>query len=184
MATDPRIPNSIDPKEPSHTGGLKPEPPASGRARVILALITAALILGAIVYFMPRAPKASPTPTAAEVPTGPAAGMLQLNNPKLTTSSAGNSMYIDAMVQNTSAQTVNGIVAQVRFRAPDGSVTHAVEVPVQLVQQSGARTTQDLASAPIKPNDTRPIRIAIDRVPQNWNRQMPEIQVSAVTSHS
>ena len=93
-------------------------------------------------------------------------------------------MYIDAMVQNTSAQTVNGIVAQVRFRAPDGSVTHAVEVPVQLVQQSGARTTQDLASAPIKPNDTRPIRIAIDRVPQNWNRQMPEIQVSAVTSHS
>jgi hypothetical protein len=110
--------------------------------------------------------------------------MLQLTAPRMTTSPAGNSMYIDAIVQNTSAQTINGIVAQVRFRAQDGSVAQAVEVPVQLVQQGGARITQDVASAPIKPNDTRPIRIAIDRVPQNWNHRMPEIQVSAVTSHS
>jgi hypothetical protein len=184
MASDPRIPESLDPRGPSHTGGLKPEPPTSGRAGVTLALITAALILGAILYVMPRAPKASPAPAAAAVPNGPAAGMLQLTVPKMTTSPAGNSMYIDAMVQNTSAQTINGIVAQVRFRAQDGSVAQAVEVPVQLVQQGGARITQDVTSAPIKPNDTRPIRIAIDRVPQNWNHQMPEIQVSAVTSHS
>ena len=93
-------------------------------------------------------------------------------------------MYIQAMVQNTSGQTINGIVAQVRFRAQDGSVAQAVNVPVQLQQQEGgARVSQDIASAPIKPNDTRPIRIAIDRVPQNWDHQMPEIQVSAVTSH-
>jgi hypothetical protein len=184
MASDPRIPQSLDPRGPSHTGGLEPEPPTSGRAGVTLALITAALILGAILYFMPRAPKASPAPAAAEVPTGPSAGMLHLTAPKMTTSPGGNSMYIDAMVQNTSAQTINGIVAQVRFRAQDGSVAQAVEVPVQLVEQGGARITQDVTSAPIKPNDTRPIRIAIDRVPQNWNHQMPEIQVSAVTSHS
>jgi hypothetical protein len=110
--------------------------------------------------------------------------MLQLTNPKMTAAPTGNSMYIDAMVQNTSPQTINGIVAQVRFRAQDGSVAQAVEVPVQLVQQDGARISQDVTSAPIKPNDTRPIRIAIDRVPQDWNHQMPEIQVSAVTSHS
>jgi hypothetical protein len=184
MATDPRIPDSLDPRGKGHTGGLKPEPPTSGRAGAILAIITAALILGAILYFMPRAPKASPAPSSASVPNGPAAGMLQLTNPKMTAAPTGNSMYIDAMVQNTSPQTINGIVAQVRFRSQDGSVAQAVEVPVQLVQQDGARISQDVTSAPIKPNDTRPIRIAIDRVPEDWNHQMPEIQVSAVTSHS
>jgi hypothetical protein len=185
MATDPRIPDSLDPRGKGHTGGLKPEPPTSGRAGLILALITAALILGAILYFMPRAPKVSPAPTAAEVPNGPAAGMLQLTNPKMTTSPNGGSMYIQAMVQNTSPQTINGIVAQVRFRTQDGSVAQAVNVPVQLLQQEGgARVGQPLTNAPMKPNDTRPVRIAVDRVPQNWDHQMPEIQVSAVTSHS
>ena len=181
MATNPKIPSSL---EPNKTGGLKPEPPTSGRAGAILAIVTAALMLGAILYFMPRAPKATPGPTSAAVLNGPAAGMLQLTNPKMTPSPAGGSMYIDAMIQNTSTQVINGIVAQVRFRAQDGSVAQAVEVPVQLVQQGGARVSQDVTSAPIKPNDTRPIRIAIDRVPQNWNHEMPEIQVSAVTSHS
>jgi hypothetical protein len=185
MATDPRIPDSLDPRGPGHTGGLKPEPPTSGRAGAILAIITAALLLGAILYFMPRAPKASPAPAAAAVPNGPAAGMLQLTNPQMTTSPNGASMYIQAMLQNTSQQTINGVVAQVRFRAQDGTVAQAVNVPVQLLQnEGGARVSQDLTSAPMKPNDTRPVRIAIDRVPQNWNHQMPEIQVSVATSHS
>ena len=185
MATDPRIPGSLDTSGKGHTGGLKPEPPTSGRAGAILAIVTAVLILGAILYFMPRAPKASPAPTSAEEPNGPAAGMLQLSNPKMTTAPNGQSMYIQATVQNTSQQTINGIVAQVRFRTQDGTVARAVSVPVQLLQQEGgARVSQELTSAPLKPNDTRPIRIAIDRVPQNWDHQMPEIQVRAVTSHS
>jgi hypothetical protein len=182
MATNPRVPGSLDPRGQR---GLRPEPPSSGRAGAILAIITAALLLGAILYFMPRAPKVSPAPTAAQVPSGSAAGMLQLTNIKMSAAPNGESMYIQAIMQNTSGQTINGVVAHVRLHAEDGTIAQAENVPVQLLQnEGGARVSQDLASAPMKPNDTRPIRIAIDHVPQNWNHQMPEIQVSAVTSHS
>jgi hypothetical protein len=184
MATDPRIPDSLDPRGPGHTGGLKPEPPTSGRAGVILALITAALILGAIVYFMPRAPKASPTPTAAEVPQQPVPGQVQLTNVKMTMEPIGNSMNVDAMAQNAGNQTIFGLQALVKFHGQDGSIADSVNLPVEaLTAQSGGRVDEALSKAPMKPNDTRPIRIAINHVPPNWNHQMPEIQISAVSSH-
>jgi hypothetical protein len=181
MATNPKIPSSL---EPNQAGGLKPEPPTSGRAGVILALITAALLLGAILYFMPRAPKAAPTPTAAEVPQQPVPGQVQLTNTNMTLGPTGNSMNIDAMAQNTSNQTIIGLAALVRFHGQDGAILDSVNLPVEaLTAQSGGRVDEALTKVPIKPNDTRPIRIAINRVPPNWNHKMPEIQISAVSSH-
>jgi hypothetical protein len=41
--------------------------------------------------------------------------------------------------------------------------------------------TEDLTKAPIRPNESRPIRIYFDHPPAGWNQQMPELTVVTVT---
>jgi hypothetical protein len=36
--------------------------------------------------------------------------------------------------------------------------------------------------SPIKPNDSRNVRIAFTNVPQTWNHQLPDLSVSTVTA--
>lgn len=184
MATNPRIPDSLDPKEPSHTGGLRPEKPKSGRTGVLLAILAALLLLGAIFYYMPQAPKATAPSTAADVPQQPTGEQIQLQNINVSRAPVGSSMYIQARLNNNGQQTINGVVAQVKFRAEDGSILATESAEVRGLKQQGETwVEEDLANVPVKPNDTRPVRIAVDRVPQGWNGQLPEIAITAVTSH-
>jgi hypothetical protein len=39
-----------------------------------------------------------------------------------------------------------------------------------------------LTKDPIKPNDTRPVRLGLDNVPRDWNHNLPEIQIVTVTA--
>ncbi len=184
MASNPRIPESLDPREKSHTGGLRPEKPSSGRTGTILAIVVAVLLLGAIIYFMPRAPKATAPSTAADVPQQPTGQQIQLQDLQMSMAPAGGSMYIQAMLNNNGQQTINGIDAQVKFRAQDGTIVGTENSKVLGLKKEGQAFIQDdLTQNPIKPNDARPVRIPVDHVPQNWNHAMPEIVITGVTSH-
>lgn len=184
MATDPRIPDALDPKGPGHTGGLRPQKPSGGRTGVVLAIVVALLLLGAILYFMPQTPKVTAPSTAADVPQQPTGEQVQLQDMQMSMAPAGGSMYIHAMLNNNGQSTIDGLAAQVKFRAEDGTIVGAEEAKVMGLKQQGQTfTEEDLTQNPIKPNDSRPVRIAVDRVPDKWNRSMPEIAITTVTAH-
>ncbi len=52
-----------------------------------------------------------------------------------------------------------------------------------LKQQGNQFQVDNLANNPLKPNDTRPFRITVDRVPQGWNQQMAELKIATGTFH-
>jgi hypothetical protein len=41
--------------------------------------------------------------------------------------------------------------------------------------------TEELTKVPIKPGETRPIRIAVDQLPKAWNHQVPQVRVVETT---
>jgi hypothetical protein len=194
MATNPKIPNQNEPNRRGPTLVQKPERPSSAAPGVVLAIITALLLLGAIVYFMPRAPKGTTVaPAAANVPAQPVPGQLQISDVKLTPSPTGASLNLDGQITNTSGSLVNGIMAEVRFPLTNGQMA-SIERPVQGIAvgqlaNKGKTTdtgkitgdTEDLTKAPIKAGETRPVRITVDRVPTNWNHEMPGIRLTTTT---
>jgi len=186
MASNPRIPESFEPNRRRPDAPVRTPHPRSGVPRVITALIVAAVLLAGIIYFMPRAPKATtPPPTAANVPPQPTPGTLQVSAVSMTVDPTGNSLYLEGKIQNTGNRTVNGAIMHVIFRAPNGTVVADDAAPVQALSpgQGTSHTTQALTQAPLKPGETEPFRVAADRVPKNWNHQMPELRISDVTSH-
>jgi len=192
MATNPRVPNQNEPDRKGPMLVQKPERPTSAAPGVALAIITALLLLGAIFYFMPRAPKqVTVPPSSADVPAQPVPGQLQISNLKVTPAPTGGSLNLDGQITNTGSSQVNGIMAEVRFPLNNGQ-TLSVQRPVQAIAMGAAPgkqadtgrvtgNTEDLTSAPIKPGDTRPVRITVDQVPASWNHQVPEIALTTTT---
>jgi hypothetical protein len=192
MATNPKIPNQNQPNRRGPTLVQKTERPTSAAPGVALAIITALLLLGAIFYFMPRTPKGTTVaPSAAEAPSQPVPGQLQISAVKLTPSPTGDSLNLDGQITNTSGTLVNGIMAEVRFPLTNGQMA-SIQRPVEgiAIGRSGKKVgttgrvtgdTEDLTKAPIKAGETRPVRITVDQVPTNWNHQMPGIQLTTTT---
>lgn len=185
MATNPRIPETFEPKATRPETGLKTPRPGGGKLMLLLALVVAALLLAAILYFMPRAPKALPPRTAADVPAQLTGDALQLSALKMTPDPTGNALYIEGNITNTGQQTISGAAMHMIFHAADGRVLADMNSPIQSLStgQGNSRIAQELSEAPLKPNDTRPFRIGIDHVPQGWNHQMPEVRIGEITSH-
>jgi len=185
MATNPRIPDSGSPIQ-RPTGGMRPEKPKSGITGTTLALIVLALLLAAIIFFMPRNPKTAPPKPGAEVPQQPAAlaGAIEIQQLKMAKSPTGGSLDIQGLLNNTGTQTVNGIAMDVVFHNQNGGIADSERVKVEGLKQEGTKyVADDLQNTPLKPNDTRPFRITVDSVPQGWNQQMPELKIATVTSH-
>jgi hypothetical protein len=84
-----------------------------------------------------------------------------------------------AMLHNMGDTSINGVQVQAEFLGRNGPVLETVTVPVQgLVNRS---TAQDLTQAPIKPNESRPVRIYFEHTPRGWNHQLPQLTVTNVT---
>ena len=190
MATNPRIPDQNDSSRRGPTLVPKPEVPRSSVPGVVLAIITAALILAAILYFMPRAPKSGTPPAAgAEAPAQPVPGQLQFSAMNMTPDPTGRAVQLDGLITNNSRELINGVMAQVKFTLKNGQTT-SVNAPVEAIDlgahkgNNGARinaSPQNLASDPIKPGQERGIVIQVPNVPDGWDHTMPGITVLTTT---
>src|SRR4051794_18210555 len=98
MATNPRFPE--EPRRPNDdlNARLRQNQPKSGAPWVPIALIVAAVLLIALIAFLPRPPKAPPRPTSAEIPPQPTGQQIQFTNVRLTPSPAGNTVALDAVM--------------------------------------------------------------------------------------
>ena len=189
MATNPRIPEQNE-RRGGPTLVPKPEKPGGAGPGVALAIITALLLLGAILYFMPRNTKnVSSAPANAVTPSQPSPGQLQFSEISMTPAPLGGSLSIDAQLTNSGSTDVNGVMAEIDFSQTNGQ-TKAVQAPVMgvAVTKKAANTskvtgdTEDLTKAPIKPGETRPVRITVNDVPSDWNHQTPRIRIADTTA--
>jgi hypothetical protein len=98
MATNPRIPTDQEkgPQLVRPDSELKnPNPPSSGFPGVLIAITVAVVLLGAAMYYLPRAPKRTPPPSAAQVPIQPTGSQLQLSHLESSMAPTGGAMYLD-----------------------------------------------------------------------------------------
>lgn len=190
MATNPRIPEQYTPDKPGSDkfgSKMRPEPPSSPTPGVILAIVVALLLLGAIFYFMPRTPKPNGGgPSAASIPNQPVPGELQISHATMALDPTGHALNLDAEITNTGQHEVNGIMAQVTLTTTDGQKIARNSKVMSLIKgRKGALDagrTQDLTVLPIKPGEMRPVRMTVDNVPFAWNHQMPGIRIITVTA--
>ncbi|MGE0404928.1 MAG: hypothetical protein AB7O65_01415 [Candidatus Korobacteraceae bacterium] len=183
MATNPRIPEQ--PHDPSPRDGTKLHIEESAKRRFpmpLIALAVAALILGALIWYLPQTPTAEPGPTGAAIPAQPTGGQIQLTDVNLATSPVGNQVYIDAVLHNTGDTAINGLLIDVAFPGNNGQTVATIRVPVTALQGESNTVATALTENPIAPNEAQPVRIAIPSTPQEWNRQLPGITVAMVTA--
>ena len=181
MATNPKVPDfpDIPPRRPENEHGKVRMIRQSRFPWPILILIAGAALLIAIFAVLPRAPHVTSAPTGAQVPQQPAADQVQLTNLRIAPAPAGGSVYMIGLLHNVGDTTINGVQVQAEFLGRNGPVLETLTVPVQgLVNRT---TPQDLTQAPIKPTESRPVRIYFEHTPTGWNHQLPQLTVTNVT---
>lgn len=176
MATNPKIPEErhVHPK-------FKLQP----RTRVPwgpVTLILAAILLIGLIVYLPRAPRAARTPTAGELPPQPTGNQLQLTNLKIVPAPAGNTVALDAQMLNNGNTEVTGVAVDATFEDASGAGVGTVQAKVMGIQGGTGGITEELTKTPIKPGQTRAVRMVFDQVPQGWNHQLPKLTVAAVTA--
>ena len=142
MATNPRVPQQ-ERKEPQlvpNTDSLTPKRPGSSMPGVVLGILVALILLGALVYFLPRTPKNRPPATAAQVPAQPVPGELQLQGMQLVAGPTDGAYYLDGNVTNTGPHSITGIMADVKLRNTQNQVVLDVQRPLEGMAGSRPRS--------------------------------------------
>lgn len=142
----------------------------------LLAILVGLAILATIILYLGRP---SNRPAAGIVSTEPTAQQIQLTNMRMTVGPAGGAVYLQALLHNAGNSEIVGAQIEGRFIGNNGQSLEAQTGTVQVVTQSGG--SEDLTQAPIRPNESRPVRIYFNHTPQGWNRQPPQLRVLNVT---
>lgn len=179
MATNPKVPDySNRPRRPDNHAKLHlvrqskfPWP--------ILPLIAGAALLIAILT-VPKAPHTAKPPSAAEVPRQPTAEQILISHAKVTPAPQGDAVYLTAVLHNTGNSEITGAQVEAQFLNRSGEILRTETAPLQGLGQAGA-TPQDLTQAPIKPDESRPVRLSFEHAPKGWNHQMPQLTVTTVS---
>ena len=188
MATNPQVPFERDSggsdKRPQLVPGTSaPKRPSSGVPGVLLAIIVAAVLLGVIGYYMPRSPKKTPPPAAAEVPQQPGGNQLQFSDLQMTPAPTGGAVTLRGQVMNTGGRPVIGVSVVLSFQDAQGRILQAITAPlIGLTANKNALVTDEFSKDPLKPNDTRPFEVQVSQVPAGWNHTMPGMKVVTVSA--
>ncbi|MGE5207653.1 MAG: DUF2393 family protein [Chlamydiota bacterium] len=180
MATNPQYP---EPQRP-HLHPRLQIPPKRRFPWPLIAIIIAAAILAALIWWLPQTPKKQLPPNAATVPAQPTGNQIQLTNLKMTPSPVGSAFYVEGMLYNNGNSDITGVQVQAKFQGANGQVLETQTRPMEGVVGNSASEVQNLVQAPIKPNQSRAVRVYFDHYPAGWNKQMPDLKVTTVTAHA
>lgn len=180
MATNPKLPNdpNASPRKPSEPAKVHmirqnkfPWP--------IVALIVGAALLVTIIAVLPRGPHVTKSPSASDIPRQPTGEQIQFAGIKMAPSPTGDSLFVDTILHNTGNSAITGVQVNGQFMRSNGTVAGNNTGIVQAM--FGAASSEDLTQSPIKPNESRPVRIYFEHTPQGWNHQVPTLTVVNVT---
>jgi len=149
---------------------------------VAVALLAA--IVGAAFLVSKRSP--APAPAAAEVsPLHPYAAQLRFSEPKMSTAQnfvGATVTYLEVKVANSGDRAVSGATVESAFRNSLGELVQKESQQLLYIHARKPYTdTSDLRSNPLKPGETREFRLTFDHVSADWNREFPELRVTAVS---
>jgi hypothetical protein len=179
MATNPQFPEQQRP----HLQPRLQTPPKGRFPWPLVAIVIAAAILAALIWWLPQTPKKQLPPNAA-VPAQPTGNQVQLTNLKMTPSTMGSALYVEGMLYNNGNTEITGVQVQAAFHGINGQVLETQTRPVEGMVGNSATQAQNLDQAPIKPNQSRAVRVYFDHYPAGWNKQMPDLKVTTVTAHA
>ena len=188
MATNPQVPFERDsagsakgPQLVPKTG--VPKRPGSGVPGVLLAIIVAAVLLAGVGYYMPRAPRKTSAPAAAELPRQPGGNQLQFSNLQLTPAPTGDAVTLRGQVINTGGRPIIGANVVLRFQDAQGQILQTIAARmIGLAPSNNALVADEFSKDPLKSNDTRPFQITVTEVPDGWNHAMPELKIVRVSA--
>lgn len=180
MATNPQYPERQRP----HLHPRLQTPPKRQFPWPLIAIVIAAAILATLIWRLPQTPKKQLPPSAAAVPAQPTGGQIQLTNLKMTPSTVGSAFYVEGMLYNNGDSDITGVQVQAEFHGINRQVLQTQTRPMEGMAGNSATEAQNLAQAPIKPNQSRAVRVYFDHYPAGWNKQMPDLKVTTVTAHA
>ena len=161
-------------------GGLiQPTPvadePDSSRRTIVIAVAVVIAIAVLFAFLLRSQPKsaASPHPYAAN---------LKLSDFKMSAAEnfvGATVTYVDGNVTNSGDKTVTHIVVEVQFKDDMGQLAQREDIPLQVLKTSGPYPEAvDFNVSPLGPGQSKPFRLTFEGISAQWNRQVPEIQIT------
>lgn len=179
MATNPQYP---EPRGPRRVPDLHPQLKTIKKGKipwVLIAIIVAAAILAALIWWLPQTPQRQAPPAAAQVPAQPTANQIQLTNLSMQPATVGSAFYLAGILHNQGNTEITGVQVQATFLGINGAHLETQTQP--MIGAQGQNQTQNFTQNPVLPNQTRPFRIYFEHYPSGWNKQIPELKITQVT---
>lgn len=162
--------------------------PISMKAR----LITTAIALVALVLVLRDLPpgarnsqvqeRAAARATAQKAAHAAPPQDLRYSDLVMSNAAGGETLYLDGLVTNTGKATVIDSTAEVQFLDAQGRVIANLQKPLVGMAHGGTDIIRnEFARNPITPNEVRFFRVAVEKVPPNWNHEVPTLKMVAVT---
>jgi len=164
--------------EPTPVVDGRDEDRDSSRRTIIIAVIVVMAIAIAMAVLLRRQPK-----TASGPP--PYAASLKLSDFKMSAAEnfvGATVSYVDGIVTNSGDKTVTHVMVQVNFKDDMGQLAQREEIPLQVLKTTGPYPEAvDFSLSPLAPGQSKPFRLTFESISAQWNRQVPEIQITDVT---
>ena len=143
---------------------------------IIVGLAAVVVIVGIIVVIT----RGRPT-TGGQA--DPYAAKVQLSDLKLSAAEnyvGGTVTYLDLNLTNTGDQTLVGAQMKAVFKNSMGQVVQTETLPLHILAENkmgGYEDLVDIGRAPIGPGQTKPVRMTLEHISDDWDRQYPEMQL-------
>ena len=167
----------------SGMGGITPQPPLTSHQdesnwRPILLGVALVVVVIGLIAWLSRG-----TPNTGKAPH-PYAANLKLSDLKMSAAEnfVGASVtYLDGTVTNIGDKTVTHATVHLEFKNSLGQIVQIEDVPLRVLQTSGPYPDAvDLSTSPLAPNQSKPFRITLEHISNDWDRQYPAMQVTDV----
>ena len=143
----------------------------------ILVGIVAVLVVVGIIALLTR------NGNKAETQVNPYTAKLVLSDPKVSAAEnymGGTVTYLDVKITNTGDKALAGAQMHAIFKNTIGQVVQTETIPLHVLvenQMGGYPDLVDLGRAPIAPGQTRTVRMTLEHISDDWNRNYPEMQL-------
>jgi hypothetical protein len=146
---------------------------------MVISTVLALVVLAAVLRFLPPATKNA----QAQAGPGPMDALtedLQLANLQMSRAPLGQTLFIDGVAANTGVANVSGATVEVDFHDAQGKVVSRVEQPIGGIAHGTGFIKNEFSYNPIRPNEMRFFRVAIEQAPSGWNLEVPQLKVITV----
>jgi hypothetical protein len=174
---DPTPPTTDLPQRPQ----MFAEPPQEKAfpATALGIAVVALLLLGAALFMLAR----KPTAQAGNAAYAPNLSVTAIQMSEADSQTGGKLIYIDGRITNHGAATVTAVRAQLSFANDQAMPAQIETVPMTVIyMREPYLDTRPLSASPLAPGASADFRLIFDDINENWNQQLPGLQISQVAT--